>query len=122
MSFDFDAIFPREKNKRKKKYNNKEVWHDGIKFDSTAEGNYYLKLKKDPLVESFTLQPKFLLIPKFRKDDENYRARYYIADFDVRYRDGSRLIIDVKGYQTALFLFKARLWDHLYPDLHLKLE
>lgn len=52
------------------KYNNKKTTVDGFTFDSQAEATYYghLKLlKKAGEVESFKLQPRYLLQEGFRK-------------------------------------------------------
>lgn len=104
------------------KYRNKKTEMDGIIFASQKEANKYWELKHDPMVKEFKLQPKFLLIPAFQKDGEKYRARYYIADFDVLYKDGLRKIIDIKGFETEVFKLKARLFDYKYPELTLVIE
>lgn len=79
-------------------------------------------MQKCGAVLKLELQPKFELVPPFTKDGQKYRAIHYIADFDVTYSDGTREIIDVKGFQTAVFKIKARMFDYQYPDLTLVLE
>ncbi len=112
------------------KYFNKIVVLDGIRFHSQKEADKYSELKLDPMVESFTTQPKFIIIDAFEKDGKKYRASNYIADFDVKYKDGTREIIDIKPYSrkkqeyflTPLFKLKARLFDTKYPNLTLIIE
>lgn len=106
------------------KYNAKRTKIDGIAFDSKAEGEYYLHLKQaqeDGLVESFELQPKFILQEGFKKDGKSYLPITYKADFDVWYADGYRDVIDVKGFETADFKIKRKLFEHKYPYVTLKL-
>lgn len=104
------------------KYRNRKVTLDGIKFSSQKEADKYWQLKHDPRVEHFELQPKFLLQKAFVKDGHKYRAIYYIADFEVLYKDGTVEIIDVKGIQTDVFKLKAKLFDFIYPELTLVIE
>ena len=91
-----------------RKYRNKKITIDKIKFDSIAEGEYYLYLKKQNL--RFELQPKIYMT----------RARIlYKPDFKV-YEGDSFYYVDVKGMKTPVFNLKARLWKH-YGDGVLKL-
>lgn len=97
---------------------------DGIKFDSTMEADYYEYLKEQKAsgeVIEFTLQPKFELQPKYKKYGKTIRAIYYIGDFDVTYKDGTRKIIDTKGIETADFKLKRKMFDFRYPELTLQL-
>jgi hypothetical protein len=95
-----------------KKYNNKNVIYDNIKFDSTKEGKRYLVLKqaeKDGIISNLELQVKFELIPSIKeeyvkhlktKDKMLTRTLQlpitYICDF--RYtKNGNIVIEDVKA-------------------------
>ena len=54
-----------------KKYNNKSVIYDNIKFDSTKEGKRYLVLKqaeRDGIISDLELQVKFELIPSIKEE------------------------------------------------------
>ena len=54
-----------------KKYNNKNVIYDNIKFDSTKEGKRYLVLKqaeRDGIISDLELQVKFELIPPIKEE------------------------------------------------------
>jgi hypothetical protein len=105
------------------KYGARKTTIDGIKFDSKMESDYYLylkQMKEEGQIKDFSLQPKFLLQDKFEKHGKKFRAIYYISDFHVIYNNGSEVIIDIKGKQTADFKIKKKLYTKLYP-LELKL-
>lgn len=100
------------------KYGNKKVKVDGITFDSALEARYYkhLKLLKEQrIVEDFELQPKFVLLDKFKKNGKTYRAITYIADFKVKYSDGNIEVVDVKGMVTQQFELRRKLFEYRYP-------
>jgi hypothetical protein len=100
------------------KYNAKRTEIDGITFDSIAEGEYYLHLKKqlkEGEIKWFELQPSFELQEGFRKTGKFIRPIVYVADFEVYRHDGSVEIIDVKGFETADFKIKRKLFEKKYP-------
>lgn len=89
----------------KSKYNAKKTVIDGVKFDSKAEGEYYLFLKKmEELgrIAIIELQPKVYLT----KSKILYKPDFKILE------DGQEVYIDVKGMQTPVFNMKKRLWRH----------
>lgn len=121
------------------KYPHKITIVDDIKFHSELESKYYLllkELKTKGVVSNFTLQPKFNLLPKFivvdgvtidEKDPDFNKIKKktksptikgidYIADFDVEYSDGRRVIVDTKGKETTDFLIKKKLFKYKYPQ------
>ncbi|MBC1499385.1 DUF1064 domain-containing protein [Listeria weihenstephanensis] len=101
------------------KYGNKKTTVDGFTFDSKAEAVYYghLKLlKKAGEVESFKLQPRYLLQEGFKKNGKTHRQIDYIADFEVLYTDGHTEIIDIKGVKTEAFKLKQKLFERKYMD------
>ena len=95
---------------------------DGIKFMSPGEAERYLELYillKKGIVRHITLQPKFELQPKFRKDGVMFRPIIYIADFMIEYSDNRIEIEDVKGwggYTTPQFVLKKKMFAYRYPD------
>jgi len=100
--------------KKTNKYNNKKVTVDGIKFDSKQESDYYLHLKElqaQGEIKEFTLQPVFELQPKFTKRGINFRAITYKADFHVWLPDGTDYVVDVKGFETADFKIKKKMFE-----------
>jgi hypothetical protein len=111
--------------KPKRKYRNKKVMVNGIKFDSVKEAKRYIMLKKKLLTGEIIylkLQPEFVLQEGFRKDGKWHRAIKYRADF--RYQvavTGETVIEDTKGYRTEVFNIKLKMFESRYPELSLKL-
>lgn len=101
------------------KYFNKKTEIDGIIFDSQKEARRYCELRallKAGKIKNLEIQPKFELIPKFRKNGENYRAIMYVADF--RYSENDIVIVeDVKSDFTRknpVYLLKKKLFLSRY--------
>jgi len=109
---------------KRHKYGAKKIEVDGHVFPSKKEGRRYLQLKamqQAGEISGLELQPEFELLPAFRDvTGERHRAIKYRADF--KYRDSSGVIIieDTKGYQTAVFKIKRKLFCHRY-DYELRL-
>ena len=101
------------------KYGNRKTVVDGIKFDSKLEAKRYRELKllkKTGVIKGLELQPKFRLIPTFRKNGKTYRGITYIADF-AYYDENERYIVeDVKGYKTKEYQIKRKLFEYTFPD------
>lgn len=105
-----------------RKYGNKKTTIQGVTFDSKAEARYYLGLladKQKGLIQDIELQPEFVLQPSFKKNGKTHKAIKYIPDFKVTYPDGSFIIVDVKGKRTEAFNLKHKMFEYVYPDLHL---
>jgi Protein of unknown function (DUF1064) len=100
------------------KYKSKAVEIDGYVFQSKIEAKYYEHLKwllEHKEIKSFSLQPRYILLDKFRKNGKTYRKMEYIADFEVHHLDGSIEVVDVKGFETEAFKIKRKLFEHKYP-------
>lgn len=107
------------------KYNSQKINIDGYTFDSKDEAKYYemLKdLKAKGEIYNFELQPKFVLMDGFKKNNRTYRQITYIADFRVIRNDMTNYIVDVKGMLTDVFSLKLKLFHNKYRDIELKLE
>ncbi|PKG28791.1 DUF1064 domain-containing protein [Cytobacillus horneckiae] len=105
--------------RKRSKYGNKKVVVDGHTFDSKAEAKYYQQLKwlqQANQIESFKLQPRYLLQEGFKKNGKTYRAIHYKADFEVHKLDGTVEIIDIKGAITKEFSIKRKLFEMKYMD------
>ena len=92
------------------KFNAKKTTVDGIRFDSKKEAARYCELKRLEQVgeiERLELQPKFELLPSFVYNGARIRGIVYRADFSY-YRDGVRIIEDVKGFETKEYLIKKK--------------
>lgn len=106
------------------KFNSKKTVIDGITFDSKAESEYYLLLKKKLIkgeIIDLDIQPCFILQEAFEKDGKKYRAIKYIADFEVMYPGERVEIIDIKGFETPEFKIKRKLFENHYPHYSLTL-
>lgn len=102
------------------KYGAKKVEHDGIKFDSTVEGKYYLHLKElqaQGVVTRFELQPSFILQGGFTDDwGVKHLPIKYKSDFLVYYRDSDPKVIDIKGAPlTPEFKIKRKMYANQFP-------
>lgn len=107
----------------KHKYGARKTVVDGHTFDSKAEAKRYQELKllqKAGVVKEIELQPRFKLLPTFRKNGVTYRGIDYVGDFLVTYADGHQEVEDVKGVKTPVFQVKRKWFEHLYPELTIK--
>ncbi len=103
------------------KYRSKACKIDGITFQSTAEANYYYKLKmlvKAKKIAGFCRQPRFVIT----EGDNNTRCVEYVADFIEFHNDGTYRIVDVKGIQTPAFKLKMKSLHEKYPTIKINLE
>ena len=133
---------------KKSKYHAEPTIIDGIRFASHKEAKYYLQLRqlqRAGEVIEIECQPVFGLIPAHRKccghiwldkpspgikgakvcgncgkEMPKIPARTYRADFRVTYSDGHEEIVDVKGVETELFVFKKVFFEFKFPELTLK--
>lgn len=108
------------KKKKPSKMRNQKTKVDGITFDSLLEANYYCNLKllvRTGEVNSFDLQPRYLLVEAFEKNKEKFKKMEYVADFLVTYADGRQEIVDCKGRRTQVYINKRKLFEKKYPDL-----
>lgn len=93
----------------------KKVYCDGFKFDSNHEKDQYLIYKyqkKAGQILDFKMQVKFILIdtqkdPITKKVLE--RRMSFYADFVVDELDGSKTVIDAKGWKTEVYKIKKKL-------------
>ena len=97
---------------------------NGIVFDSKMEMRYYRDVLC-PLLESgdvvsYELQKPYELQPKFIHDGKNVRAITYVADFEMIYKDGHEVVVDVKGMPDSVAKIKRKLFWYLYPDVDYK--
>jgi len=107
-----------------RKYKNKKIEIDGIKFDSQKEGNRYIELRmleKAKVIKDLRRQVKYTLIPSQRGDDKKVIEREcsYIADFVyIDCKTGETVVEDVKGYRGGgayeVFKIKRKLMLERY--------
>lgn len=116
-----------------RKYNNKKVMVDGIKFDSKKEAKRYKELKmleKAGVISNLQRQVKYVLIPaQYELTDEAYtkgkdkgrpkkgrlieRECAYYADF-VYIRNGDTIVEDTKGVKTPEYIIKRKLMLYVH--------
>lgn len=103
------------------KYGNRKVKLDGHTFDSLAERDRYKELQLLEYrgdITGLEVHPAFELQPAFSKNGKRTRAINYEADFSY-FENGEKVIEDIKGKSTDLFLVKKKLFDYRYPELKL---
>jgi hypothetical protein len=108
----------------KHKYNARKKEVDGITFDSTAEAKAYVQLKTEQsigAIHELEIQPEFVLQEAFRDSSgKAHRAIKYRADFQF-IRCDCRIVVDVKGMETATWKIKAKMFLKRYPYLTLEI-
>ena len=73
---------------------------------------------QDSLEKLDELQKKYKLQPSFRHNGKTIRAIDYVADFWVKYSDGSERVYDTKGGMVdPSAKIKRKLMYYIYPDL-----
>lgn len=104
---------------RPSKYGNRKTVVDGITFDSRREANRYRQLKtleQAGEITDLVLQPSFVLLDAFTDaHGKRHQAIRYVADFQYTDRDGSVIVEDAKGIETAVFKLKRKLFLSRYP-------
>lgn len=97
------------------KYRARKTTIDGIQFDSAKEAKRYVKLRdmeRAGEIQGLRLQVPFEILPNFECDGVKYRGMRYIADF-VYYRNGVRVVEDVKGVKTPEYRMKKKLMAYM---------
>lgn len=112
---------------RTSKYNAKKVEIDGIKFDSKAEGDYYLHLKQqvaERQILGFERQKRMLLQEGFSVEGVKGKIRpiFYVVDFIITENDSTLTYVDVKGMETDVFKLKKKLFMKRYNTALLKVK
>lgn len=103
-----------ENLKKKSKYGNQKVEHDGIVFDSKKERDRYCELKileKAKAITDLKRQVKYVLVEKNGKE----RETSYIADFV--YKKGNEVVVEdvkSKATKTPLYRLKKKLMLERY--------
>ena len=92
----------------KHKFKAKKVEHDGIKFPSKLECNYYLQLKIRQRIGEviFFLRQVPFHLPGNTK---------YVVDFQEFHSDGTVHFVDTKGMETKEFIRNKKMVEAIYP-------
>jgi len=103
---------------KQNKFRNKPKTVNGIKFQSTKEADFYIKLlmlKKFGEIKEIELQPRFDYLITYSQNDLSLSKKtFYKADFRVKYTNNDVIIYDVKGVRTPEFIRKKKIIEHLY--------
>lgn len=97
--------------------------YNGIIFDSIVEMRFYKEYvlpKYGSEIENYERQKKYELQPKFTYKGKTVRPIDYVADYVLFYSDGRVEVIDIKGFETADFKIKKKLFEYKYPELDFK--
>lgn len=111
-----EEIADEENVEKKSKYSSAKTDIDGIRFDSKKEAEFYAELKlreKAGEITHLRLQPRYLLQKAFRHEGKQYREIEYIADFEY-IDNGKTVVVDVKGFRTAVYMLKKKLFLYKY--------
>lgn len=96
-----------DKPKKVHKYNAKAVVIDGVRFPSKRQARYYTELlirQKASEVNFFLMEVPFQLPGNVK----------YRVDFAVFLTNGQIEWIDVKGFETQLFIAKKKMVEAIY--------
>lgn len=113
-----EEIADEENVEKRSKYSSAKTDVDGITFDSKKEAEFYAELKlRERAGEIFhlRLQPRYLLQEAFKYEGKQYNKMEYVADFEY-IENGETVVIDVKGFKTAVYMLKKKLFLYKYGD------
>ena len=108
--------------KQKTKFGSMKCMIDNRVFDSVMEAKFYIYVKKgkrEGNIKDFDCQVTFLLQESFKKNGKTVRPITYIADFVIEHLNGTKMVIDVKGRETADFKIKHKMFEYHYRELEL---
>ena len=115
-------------NLQQKKYKNKIIYYNNIRFQSIKERNWYMVLKsaqEKGFIKELELQKKFELQEGFIDNNgKKQRPIYYIADF-FYYDNKLHCYIaeDVKSKATQkdkVYRLKSKMFMYQYPNILFK--
>lgn len=107
-----------ENPEKKSKYSSAKTDVDGVTFDSKKEAEFYAELKlreRAGEISRLRLQPRYLLQDAFKHEGKQYREIEYVADFEY-IENGETVVVDVKGFKTAVYMIKKKLFLYKYGD------
>lgn len=89
---------------------------DGVLFASKAEMRRYKELKlleKAGKIKGLVLQPKYLLLEGFVRNEVHHQPIHYVGDFLYYDKEKKRKVVeDVKGVETEVFRIKQKLFAY----------
>jgi hypothetical protein len=109
-------------NHHRSKFGNRKTTVDGIEFASAKEARRYAELKlmqRAGEIRDLQVQPRFELLPPFRREGEAHRKIEYVADFSYTEKSGEKIVEDVKSAITKthpVYSLKKKLLLFKYKD------
>ena len=85
------------------KFGNRKTTIDGIEFASAKEARRYMELKllqRGGEIRDLQVQPRFELMPSFKRGEETHRKIEYVADFSYTTKGDENVVEDVKSAIT----------------------
>lgn len=113
-----EDVVDEENFEKKSKYSSAKTDIDGVRFDSKKEAEFYAELKlreKAGEISHLRLQPRYLLQEAFKHEGKQYREIEYVADFEY-IENSITVVVDVKGFKTAVYMLKKKLFLYRYGD------
>lgn len=98
---------------QRRKYGNKKVVVNGVKFDSKLE--YYLYGYLKLINADFDFQHRITLVEAFRFNGKTIRAVTMLVDFVIR-KDGKTYYVDTKGFATEVAKIKYKMLKNKLKD------
>lgn len=96
------------------KYHNIKTEYNGVKYDSRREADFAMELDwrvKAKDIKGWERQIRIPLIVNGKK------ICVYVMDFVITNNDNSLEYVEVKGFKTAVWKLKYKLFEALYPEL-----
>lgn len=99
------------------KYKAKRTVYNGVTYHSKKEANYAFKL--DCLIQTGEVKGVERQVRMPLHAVGGKKVGYYVVDFKVTRNDDTVYYVEVKGYATQLWKWKARHFKLEYPKLEL---
>jgi hypothetical protein len=68
-------------------------------------------------ITGYELQKPYILQPKFIRESKTVQPIVYVADFLIRYKDGSEALIDIKGCPDSTAKLKRKMFWYQFPNI-----
>ena len=95
--------------------------YDGIVFDSAVEMKYYrdviLPNVASGNITNYERQKKYILQPSFTHGGKKVQPIEYKADFYIEYKNGTKIVVDIKGCPDAIAKLKRKIFWFIYPEI-----
>lgn len=100
----------------------KQRTYQGVQYDSVMEMQFYIeyiepRIKSGEIISCKRQQVYVLQESYTNIYGKKILAIKYKSDFDVVYKDGNKVVYDVKGRADNTALLKRKLFWYKYPDV-----